>query len=104
MLARFIAGEFGRLNERMDHMDERFDGIDGRLNGIDGRLNGIEERLDRVESDVGFIKNELRETNQRLSSLEQKQFGTLESLDNTVPRHEFEKLEERVVILETKTA
>ena len=92
-LARLMAEGFAQVNTRFDGVDTRFDGIDVRLDGVDARLDGVDARLLNLEKGQA-------ETHRRLDSIEKKQAGTLESLDETVHQSEFIKLVRRVEVLE----
>ncbi|MFA5831147.1 MAG: hypothetical protein WC878_04950 [Candidatus Paceibacterota bacterium] len=87
MLARLMADGFGRMQRQFDELHEEMN-------------NGFNE----AHEDMTDVRVEQKETNRRLESLERKQMGTLESLDETVPRSEFNELEGRVAVLETKLA
>ena len=86
LLARLMAEGFGQMNTRLDGIDGRLDGIDGRLDGVDGRLLSLEKGQTEIYN--------------RLDSIEKKQAGMLLSLDETVHRSEFVKLERRTKVLE----
>ncbi len=79
LLVRTMAEGFGEVSQR-------FDGIDGRL----GEMSG----------DIKSLQKGQTETNRRLDTIEQKQTGMLESLDETVHQNEFRKLVQRVEVLE----
>lgn len=79
LLARLMAEGFGQ-------MSTRFDGMDIELVGIKDRLLSLE----KGQTDIY----------RSLDAMEKKQSGTLISLDETVPRREFIKLEHRVKVLE----
>ena len=93
LLARLMVEGFGQVNARLDGMGARFDGIDNRLDGVDVRLDGMDNRLLSLEKGQA-------ETNRRLDSIERKQAGMLESIDETVHRNEFTQLVHRVELLE----
>lgn len=93
LLARLMAEGFGEVNKRFDGVDECFDGIDTRLDGIDTRLDGMSNQIVSLEKGQA-------ETHRRLDSIEKKQTGMLESLDETVHQSEFRKLVQRVEVLE----
>lgn len=82
-LARLMAEGFGRV-------DARFDGVDAELVEVKDRLRSLE----KIQT----------ETLGRLDSMERKQVGMLASLDETVHRSEFVRLERRVGVLEVKRA
>jgi len=79
----------------------RFDVMEGK---IDGLQNQFDELRDEMRTGFSNVHLEQKETNRRLESLERKQVGTMESLDETVLRSEFGELEGRVMILEEKMA
>ena len=69
--------------------------------------NGFEEvkvemktRFDEVDYRLLSLEKGQTETHRRLDSIENKQTGMLESLDETVHQSEFRKLVERVEVLE----
>jgi hypothetical protein len=83
--------------------------LQGQINGLQGSLReemheGFEDI--RGEMRAGFENNRIehKEMNEHLESLNRKQMGALESLDETVLKSDFDELEERVVVLETKFA
>lgn len=88
LLARSMAKGFEQMNARFDEVDRRFDVID--------------VRMDEMQSDITSLQKGQAETNHRLDSIEKKQIGMLESLDETVHQSEFRKLVRRVEALETK--
>jgi len=92
-LARMMAEGFAQVNTRLDGIDVRLDAIDARLDAIDARLDGIDGRLLSLEKGQA-------ETHRRLDSIEKKQVGMLESIDETVHKSEFIKLVRRVEVLE----
>lgn len=93
LLARLMAEGFGQVNTRLDGIDVRLDGIDVRLDGIDVRLDGMNDQIISLERGQA-------ETHRRLDSIERKQIGMLESIDETVHRSEFVQLVRRVEFLE----
>lgn len=94
MLARLVVSRF-------DIMEEKMGGMQDEMHGLQ---NQFDELRDEMRTGFANVHIEQKETNRRLSSLERKQIGTLESLDETVLRSEFGELEGRVVILEEKIA
>ena len=86
LLARLMAEGFGEVKARFNEVDTRFDTID--------------VRLDEMSGDITDLKRGQAETNRRLDSIEKKQSGMLESLDETVHQSEFRKLVQRVEVLE----
>lgn len=86
LLARLMADGFGQVNTRLDGMDARLDGMDARLDGMSGQIVSLERGQ--------------AETHRRLDSIERKQIGMLESIDETVHRSEFTQLVQRVELLE----
>jgi DNA anti-recombination protein RmuC len=88
MLARQIADGFGEVKSQFGEVYTRLDAIDVRLDEVDGRLISLEKGQ--------------TETHRRLDSIEKKQIGMLESLDETVHQSEFRKLVQRVEVLEVK--
>lgn len=103
-LARLMAEGFGRVDARFDAVDARFDGIDARLDGIDARLDGIDLEIVGIKDRLLSLEKVQAEILRRLDSIEKKQMGTLASLDETVHRSEFVRLEHGVGALEVKRA
>jgi peptidoglycan hydrolase CwlO-like protein len=105
MLARLIADGFNGMQQQINGLQTQLTDVH---HGLQGQINGLQNQVDELQSEVrkGFEDNRLehKEINQHLASLDRKQIGTLESLDETVPRSEFNELSERVVVLETKMA
>ncbi len=102
MLARLMVNGFDGVNKRLD-------GVDKRLDGVDKRLGSLETDVSSLKTDMSYVKQELvsinlaqDETNHRLTSIERKQTGLLESIDETVHKKEFQVLVSRVRILEGK--
>ena len=99
-LARMMAEGFAQVNTRLDGIDVRLDAIDARLDAIDARLDGIDARLDGIDGRLLSLEKGQAETHRRLDSIEKKQVGMLESIDETVHKSEFIKLVRRVEVLE----
>jgi hypothetical protein len=64
------------------------------------RLDVIDVRLDEIGTDITSLQKGQTEIHYRLDSIDKKQTGMLESLDETVHQSEFRKLVQRVDILE----
>ncbi|MCK9351894.1 MAG: hypothetical protein WCT49_05825 [Candidatus Paceibacterota bacterium] len=109
MLARMMAKGFAEIKEQMTDMNT---GLQGQINSMQTQLTVVHEdlqyQIDALQSEMrtGFEGNraEHREINKHLESLDRKQIGALESLDETVLKSEFDELADRVVVLETKMA
>lgn len=86
LLARLMAEGFGQVNTRLDGIDTRLDSVDSDLIEVNDRLLSLEK------GQVNIYRS--------LDSIEKKQTGTLESLDETVHQSEFRKLVQRVDLLE----
>jgi hypothetical protein len=63
---------------------------------------GFEELRDEFRTEFSAVKEEQKETNRHMAFMERKQEGTRISMDETVHKSEFIKLERRVEILEHK--
>lgn len=70
------------------------------FNEIRTSFKDVNIRLDEMSTDITSLQKGQTETHQRLDSIEKKQTGTLESLDETVHQIEFRKLVRRVEVLE----
>ncbi len=88
LLARLMAEGFGRVDTQFKSVNTRFDTID--------------MRLDEMSGDITSLQKGQSETHRRLDSIEKKQVGMLESLDEAVHQSEFRKLVRRVEHLEVK--
>jgi uncharacterized protein HemX len=101
MLARLVVNGFAEVKEQIG-------GLQGQVNGLQGQINGLENQFEdlRGEMRAGFENNRIehKEMNEHLVSLDRKQMGAMESLDETVLKSDFDELTERVVVLETKFA
>ena len=93
LLARSMAKGFEQMNTR-------FDGVDARFDGVDTRLDVVDVRLDEMSGQLTTLEKGQSEIHHRLDSIEKKQIGMLESLDETVHQSEFRKLVQRVEALE----
>lgn len=80
-----------------EKVDERFEKIEGKFVELKEEMNN---RFEDVEIRLTNINLEQKETNRRLDTMERHQKGMLESLDETVHRNEFSRLEKRVEVLE----
>jgi hypothetical protein len=98
MLARLIADGFSGMQKQIN-------GLQAQLTGTQ---NSLQNQTDDLQSEMraGFENNRIehKEMNEHLESLDRKQMGALESLDETVLKSDFDELEGRVVVLETKFA
>lgn len=65
------------------------------------RLLALEQGQEGLRQEVSSLKEEQKEINRIVKSTERKQIGILISLDETVHRSEFKKLEHRVEMLES---
>lgn len=81
-----------------------FEQVKEKISVIEEKISVMEDDISSIRGELSSIKEEQKETNRRLDSIERKQMGTVLSLDETVPRREFDELSERVIILETKFA
>lgn len=63
---------------------------------------GQEELRSEFRDEISSVKEEQKETNRHLVSMERKQEGTRISMGETVHKSEFTKLERRVEVLEHK--
>ena len=86
MLARLMADGFGEMRNGFKEVNTRLDVVDVRLDEMSGQLTVLEKG-----------QTEIR---QRLESIDKKQVGMLESLDETVHQSDFRKLVQRVEVLE----
>ncbi len=86
LLARQIAEGFGEMRAGFGEVNTRLDVID--------------VRLDEIDKDIMSLQKGQAETHHRLDSIEKKQAGMLESLDESVHRSEFVQLVHRVEALE----
>lgn len=102
MLARLVVHGFERMDKKFAQVDKRFVQVDKRFAHVDKRFDQIDGRFEQVEGRLSSLEYEQKETNRRLDSIERKQIGILESLDETVHRKEFQALVCRVDAIEGK--
>ena len=95
MLARLMKQGFDRVDERFEGLDKRLDSMDEKLGSMDGRIGSLEQ-------EIVALNLAQDETNRHLASIDRKQSGVLESLDETVHKKEFQSLVSRVAVLERK--
>ena len=81
-------------------MAEGFGEVKNQFGEVYTRLDVIDVRLDEMSNDITVLQKGQSETHHRLDSIENKQDGMLESLDETVHQSEFRKLVQRVEVLE----
>ncbi len=72
MLARMMVHGF-------DHMDKRFEQVDKRFEQVDKRFEQVDERLGYIGKEIVALNHAQDETNRRLTSIERKHTGLLES-------------------------
>lgn len=65
-----------------------------------GQVN-LEQGQEGLRQEVASLKEDHKDTNRRVVSIERKLSGTLISLDETVHSSEFDKLKHRVEVLES---
>jgi len=97
MLARMLVNGFEKIDERFEKIDERFEKMEEKIEQVKEEMNN---RFEDVEIRLTSINLEQKETNRRLDTMERHQKGMLDSLDETVHRNEFARLEKRVEVLE----
>jgi septal ring factor EnvC (AmiA/AmiB activator) len=102
MLARLMKQGFDRMDKGFEQVDKRFEQVDKRLEKVDERLGSLEVNVSSLQQEVVAINVAQDETNRRLTSIERKQTGILEILDETVHKSEFKALVNRVKVLEGK--
>ena len=105
MLARLVVNGFAEVKEQINGLQGQVNGLQTQLSGVH---NSLQNQIDELQSEMrtGFEDNRIehKEMNQHLESLDRKQMGAQESLDETVLKSDFNELEERVVALEAKFA
>lgn len=79
---------------------EGFGDVKNQFGEVYTRLDVMDVRLDEMSNDITSLQKGQSETHRRLDSIEKKQDGMLESIDETVHQSEFRKLVERVEVLE----
>jgi archaellum component FlaC len=91
-LAIMVQHGFNGMDERFDGVEKRLDNVEGRLGRVEGRLGRVEKQLDILEEDVDVLKEDIKYLKQGQERIE----------SNMVYRLEFEKLDDRVAVLENK--
>lgn len=61
----------------------------------------IKHEVEGIKEEMSSVKEDQKEIKRAVQSLDRKQSGTILSLDETVHRSEFKKLEHRVEMLES---
>ncbi|MCX6738612.1 MAG: hypothetical protein NT098_00990 [Candidatus Parcubacteria bacterium] len=87
----------GELKREISSVKEE---MNARFSEVDARFNEVDAHFDIVDSRLTNLTLEQQETNRRLDTIERHQRGMLQSIDETVPRNEFVRLEKRVEALE----
>ena len=54
-LARMSQDQFSRIDERFDKVDERFDKIGERFNKMDQRFNKMDQRFDKMDNTLKTV-------------------------------------------------
>lgn len=73
-----------------------------RISSLEQGQVRLEQGQEEIKQEVSSLKTDHKDTNQRVVSIERKLVGTQISLDETVHRAEFKKLERRVEALESQ--
>lgn len=68
---------------------------------MEAQMMEFRKQAEGIKEEVSSVKEEQKDNTRRLVSIERKLTGTQISLDETVHRHEFKKLEHRVEALES---
>ncbi len=89
------------VNHRFDRVDGRMDGLEGRMGKMEGNMFVMEGHMDKMEGNICSMKEQIGLLHEGQTEIK----AELKSeLKNKVSYAEFEKLEKRVVRLETKVA
>jgi len=79
-----------------------FEKIEEKIEQVKSELKEeMNNRFEDVEIRLTNLNLEQKETNRHLDTMERHQRGMMESLDETVHRNEFTRLEKRVEVLES---
>ncbi len=105
MLARLVSNGFEKMEEKLkQEISSVREEISSVKQELKQEISSVKEemniRFEDVEIRLTNINLEQKETNRRLDTMERHQKGMLESLDETVHRNEFVRLEKRVEALE----
>jgi polyhydroxyalkanoate synthesis regulator phasin len=95
-LARFTINGFDKMEAKMETLATK-----DELSLVKEDVSLLAGEVSSLAGEVSSLKEEQKETNRRLGSIERKQLGILLSLDETVHRSEFEELTHRVEALES---
>lgn len=108
MLARLVVNGFEKMGADISSLKEGQNSLkqgQAKLEQGQARLEQGQARLEHevvgIKSEVSSIKEEQKDHTRRLISIERKLTGTQISLDETVHRSEFTRLEHRVKALES---
>jgi predicted nucleic acid-binding Zn-ribbon protein len=106
-LARMMARGFETMVTK-EEFDRRVSSLEQGQNSLKQGQAKLEQGQVRLEQgqeetrqEIAAVKEEQKDTNRRVISIERKLSGTQISLDETVHRREFNKLEHRVEALES---
>ena len=104
MLARLVADGFEKMEREFSSVKQELSFVQEEVSSVKQEVSSLKEemniRFEDVEIRLTNINLEQKETNRRLDTIERHQKGMLESLDETVHRNEFARLEKRVKALE----
>ena len=87
----------GELKKEISSVRQEISSVKEEMNN---RFNEVDAHFDIVDARLTNLALEQKETNHRLDTIERHQKGMLESIDETVHRNEFTRLEKRVEALE----
>jgi len=121
MIIRLILGGFARVENRLYSLETDMGDVKHSVSTLEHSVSTLqhsvstlqhsvstlehsvsllETEMDEVKHSITNIHTDLRDMDRHLDSIDRKQAGMLESLDETVHRNEFRRLEKRVEALE----
>lgn len=101
-LARMMAQGFENTKEELrQEFRQGQSKLEQRQSKLEQGQAEIKQEVEGIKEEVSSIKEDQKDNTRRLISIERKLSGTLLSLDETVHRNEFSKLEHRVEALES---
>jgi len=80
-LIDFLAGKFGRIDERFDALEGRFDALEGRFDALEGRVTRVEVSLEALRHDVQLLAEGVTGTNERLDRFHRDHEVRIRALD-----------------------
>ncbi len=96
-----VAEQFLGLNEKVDQIDQKVSSLDQKVSSLDEKVSSLDEKVSSLDEKVDCLQNTSKTHTEMIGRLmtdvEEIKIGMLEK----VSRQDFNKLESRLVALET---